>query len=39
MKNFYSRMEITVDANELVQHLRMVIKDNEICLVAARAER
>ncbi|KAL0275366.1 UNVERIFIED_CONTAM: hypothetical protein PYX00_003230 [Menopon gallinae] len=34
-----ARMEITVDAIELVRRLRMVIKDNEICLIAARAER
>lgn len=32
-------MEGSVDASELLRRLRTVIRDNEICLTAARAER
>lgn len=34
-----ARMEGAVDSAELLRRLRTVIKDNEICLIAARAER
>ena len=38
-ENFKFRMEGAVDSTELLRRLRTVIKDNEICLIAARAER
>lgn len=35
----FKRMEGAVDGSELLRRLRTVIKENEICLTAARAER
>ena len=32
-------MEGAVDAEELLHRLRAVVKENEVCLAAARAER